>query len=80
MDRRFNLDSKKSKIVIKLSWKDDILAPLHMSTDHHACRHQDECMASVWHPDKYENFQKNYQKYLIKNILSNLKYYHQKVF
>ena len=54
IDWGFNLNSKKLKIVIKFSQKDAILTPLHVSTDHHVCRHQDRLMASVWHPDKSE--------------------------
>ena len=66
MDREFNLNSKKLKIVIKFSWKDAMLASLHASADHHTRRHQDRLMASVWHPDKSGKIPKKYQKYLIK--------------
>ena len=54
MDFRFNLNSRKLKIVIKFSWKDAILAPLHASADHHARKQQDRLMAPIWHPDKSE--------------------------
>ena len=63
MDRTFNIDFRKLRMVIKFSWKDAILAPLHASADHHACRHLDKLMAYVWHQDKSE---KNLKK--LKNI------------
>ena len=53
-------------MVIKFSLKNAILAPLHVSADHHACRHQDRLMASMWLPDKSEKIPKK---------LSNI-YYH----
>ena len=62
MDWRFNLDSRKSKMMVKFLWKDAILAPLRASTDHHMRRHQDRLMASIWHPDKSEKIPKKLSK------------------
>ena len=45
-------------MVIKFSWKDAMLAPLHASANHHTCKHQDRLMASIWHPDKSEKILK----------------------
>ena len=52
VDWRFNINFKKLKMVIKFSWKNAILVPLHASADHHVCKHQDRLMASIWHLDK----------------------------
>ena len=79
VDWRFNLDFRKSKMVIKVSRKYAILAPLHASADHHMRRHQDRLMASVWHLDKSEKIIKNFLKiyYQMYNVItknnSNLK-------
>ena len=44
--------SKKFDKVIKISWKDVILAPLHASFDHRMCAHARKSLASVWPSDK----------------------------
>ena len=56
-----------------------MLAPLHVSADHHVCRHQDRLMASMWHPDKCGKIPKKLSKisYPLWNVItkncSNLK-------
>ena len=72
-DWGFNINFRKLKIVIKFSWKDAILAPLHASADHHMCKHQDQLMASVWHPDKYEKISKILSKIFYQVKMSSLK-------
>ena len=52
MDRGFNANIRKSKMVIKFSQKDAILTPLHASADRRMCVHVRKFPMPVWPSDK----------------------------
>ena len=76
MDRGFNLNSKRYNKWIKILTNGCVLISFDAKFDHRTCRHEEELMASIWHPDKFEKIPKK----IIKNSLLNEKYYHQKQF
>ena len=83
VDRGLVSNSRKLNKVIKILWKDVILTPLHVSSDHHACTHARKFLVSIWPSDRSKKNPKKSQKIydqiwnIIKNNHSNLNAFDQ---
>ena len=58
VDREFNSDSRTYNEWIKILTNGCVLTSFHAKSDHRACRHEEELMASVWHPDRSKKIPK----------------------